>query len=91
MSVVMRLAAAGAVAAAAVICLAAPASADPGDDSCSGVARLVCAFIPTLPNLDHDIDLTKDPGALDGAVSDAPEGTQPVGSPPADSCIGGCF
>ena len=47
-------------AAATAICLAGPADADPGRNPCDGVALPVCAMVPMLPNLDHDIDLTDD-------------------------------
>lgn len=56
------------VAGATAIALAAPAGADPTDGPCGFTPIPICAFVPELPNLDHDVDLTKDPHALDGAT-----------------------
>jgi hypothetical protein len=50
--------------------LAPPASASP-DNPCGLRFNPVCAFVPTLPNLDHDVDLTTKP---DPANPDAPAG-----------------
>ena len=71
MSLVRALAlAAGGVTAAALFA-AAPAAADPGMPPC-GMLAPVCNMVPTMPELDHDIDLTKQqpPGA--GARSGEP-------------------
>lgn len=43
---------------------ASSASAAPGDGSCG--FNPLCLLVPALPNLDHDVDLTQDPHALDG-------------------------
>jgi hypothetical protein len=57
-------------AAVAAVSLAAPASADPSGGPCGFLPNPLCAMIPVLPNLDHDVDLTKDPNALvDGAAT----------------------
>lgn len=45
--------------------VAGPAAADPGSGPCTGF-DLVCHMVPVLPDLDHDIDLTKDPDPLTG-------------------------
>jgi hypothetical protein len=37
--------------------------------SCSLHLILLCSMVPALPNLDHDVDLTQDPHALDGAAT----------------------
>jgi hypothetical protein len=39
--------------------LAAPVSASP-DNPCRSTAIPVCAFVPVLTDLDHDVDLTTD-------------------------------
>ncbi|HME75610.1 MAG TPA: fibronectin-binding protein [Mycobacterium sp.] len=75
MSIIRKttIAAVGAVAAA--IYLAAPASADPNVSPCGLAFVPFCALIPVLPDLDHDVDLTKDPGAVSGAGGDLQPGT----------------
>lgn len=82
MSVIKKLAVAAASAAAAVIYLAVPANADPGNDPCTLAASFLCAFIPTAPDLDHDVDMTKDFGT---------DNTNPDAKQPTDICIGGCY
>jgi hypothetical protein len=49
----------------AAMTLAAPASASP-DNLCGATLIPICAFVPVLPGLDHDVDLTTgpDPDAL---------------------------
>jgi hypothetical protein len=66
MSIIRKttIAAVGAVAAA--MYLAVPAGADPNVSPCGLAFAPFCALIPALPDLDHDVDLTKDPGALSG-------------------------
>jgi hypothetical protein len=55
----------------------ATANANPGDmPPCPLQLALLCSMVPALPNLDHDIDLTQDPHALDG------EATMPGSSNP---------
>jgi hypothetical protein len=47
--------------------VAAPANAGPvGDDSCPLSMAFLCHFLPVAPDLDHDIDLTKDPATING-------------------------
>ena len=50
---------------------AAPASADPGNP-CGLLASPLCALVPIQPNLDHDVDLTKDPNGLTDDATTAP-------------------
>ena len=58
-------AAAGVVA----VALAAPAAADNGDmPPCQLELAMLCNMLPVFANLDHDVDLTQDPHALDGAT-----------------------
>jgi hypothetical protein len=47
----------------AAMTLAAPASASP-DNPCGATLIPICAFVPVLPRLDHDVDLTTGPDAL---------------------------
>jgi hypothetical protein len=49
--------------------LAVPAGADPGSDPCGAAAVFVCRLVPSMPDLDHDVDLTQDPGALNDGQS----------------------
>jgi hypothetical protein len=51
------LSAAGVCAVALV--LAPTAAADPGMPPCDGLLATVCGMVPIMPELDHDIDLTK--------------------------------
>jgi hypothetical protein len=56
--------------------VAAPASAEPGDDPCQLAATFLCRFVPMAPDLDHDIDLTQQPGtAVDAGPPAAPTNT----------------
>lgn len=56
----------------AAACAAAPAvaRADPGDDPCSHAMVMVCRFVPILPTLDGDVDLTGQPPPADPAYPD---------------------
>jgi hypothetical protein len=67
-------------AAVAAVSAVAPASADPSGGPCGLFSNPLCAFVPILPNLDHDVDLTKDPNALvDGAgTASVPDNTGPA-------------
>ena len=59
--------------------LAAPASAAPGDP-CELMVRLICTFVPIAPELDHDIDLTNNPGSPGGSPDNPPAAvTNPTG------------
>ncbi len=61
------VAAAGVVA----VALAAPAAADDGGmPPCQLKLAMLCNMLPVFANLDHDVDLTQDPHALDGAAVD---------------------
>ncbi len=70
-----------AVAAAAALALAAPATADPGMPPCAGLLAAICNMVPTLPELDHDIDLTK---------NQPPANLDQERLPPAEVCTLGC-
>jgi hypothetical protein len=50
----------------AALGLAPTAGADPSDDPCQLAVSFLCRFVPMAPDLDHDVDLTQDPGALNG-------------------------
>jgi hypothetical protein len=63
---------------------ATPADADPGGDPCRFGISLVCAFLPIAPDLDGDVDLTKQ---LPAANSAAP---QISSLPPVNPCLHGC-
>jgi hypothetical protein len=62
---------------------AAPAGPDPGDDPCR-LAISLCAFLPIAPDLDGDVDLTKQ---LPPGYSPAP---QISSLPPVNPCLHGC-
>jgi hypothetical protein len=71
--------------------MAAPAGAAPGDP-CQLAVTLLCRFVPIAPDLDHDIDLTKDPGTLNGQSLPAMPSADPKSddAPPTDPCLNGC-
>jgi hypothetical protein len=74
--------------------VAVPASADPGDDPCQLAVNFLCKFVPIAPDLDHDIDLTKNPADIDGQPLPQmpPAGDQdPENARPADICANGCM
>jgi hypothetical protein len=73
--------------------IAAPAGADTDDDPCQLAVNFLCKFVPMAPDLDHDIDLTKNPGAIDGqTLPEMPSGNLDVeGAPPAPVCLNGCI
>ncbi|BDB44028.1 hypothetical protein Mkiyose1665_02700 [Mycobacterium kiyosense] len=56
--------------------LAAPAVADPDFDPCRATFIPICRMAPTMPDLDHDVDLTQDPNGL---VPGQPGPSQPGG------------
>jgi hypothetical protein len=62
--------------------VAAPAGGDPGDDPCR--LAIACAFLPIAPDLDGDVDLTKQ---LPPGYSPAP---QISSLPPVNPCLHGC-
>ena len=65
-------------------CLAVPASAAPADDPCQGAMVLFCRLLPIAPELEGDVDLTKQMPASD------PAALLPDSLPPADICANGC-
>ncbi len=66
------------------VVLAPPAGADPGGDPCELAINFLCRFVPTAPNLDHDIDLTQ-PQPPD------PNAPPPESLPATDPCAAGCI
>jgi hypothetical protein len=58
--------------------LAPTAGADPADDPCQLAVSFLCRFVPMAPDLDHDVDLTQDPGALNGQPLPEPPAAEPV-------------
>jgi hypothetical protein len=64
--------------AAMAISLAGPAGADPDDGPCAHTMSLLCMMSPAFPNLDHDIDLTKDADPVTGQ----PASLEPSPPPP---------
>lgn len=44
---------------AASMLLSPPAQADKNDDPCSLRVTIFCRFLPIVPDLDHDVDLTQ--------------------------------
>ena len=64
--------------------LAAPASAEPGDDPCELATNFFCRFVPIAPHLEGDVDLTHS--------SRRPTRPRPPESlPPARPCSSGCI
>jgi hypothetical protein len=61
-----------------------PAAADPSDFSCPLKLFFVCRMVPVAPDLDHDIDLTKEPPPWASAVPPADS------TPAGDVCVDGC-
>ncbi len=59
--------------------------ADPDDNPCQMVAGLLCKFMPLAPELDGDIDLTKQQPPADPSVP------EPDMRAPADICARGCM
>lgn len=68
----------------AAVFLAVPASAEPGDNPCDLAVNFFCKFIPLAPDLEGDIDLTKQMPPAD------PNAPPPESLPPADICAAGC-
>jgi hypothetical protein len=75
---------AAAAALTAGLLLAAPATADPGDNPCELAISFVCRFVPIAPDLDDDVDLTQ-PQPID------PNAPPPESLPVADPCAAGCI
>jgi hypothetical protein len=78
------LIAAGAALAAGTL-FAIPASADPGGNPCDLAINYFCKFIPIAPDLEGDVDLTKDQLPAD------PNAPPPESRPVADPCAAGCI
>ena len=76
---------AAAAALAAGTLFAVPASAEPGDNPCEFTINYVCKFIPIAPDLERDIDLTKDQPPAD------PNAPPPDSLPVVDPCAAGCI
>jgi hypothetical protein len=70
----------------AVVGWVAPARAvaAPADDPCPLAAALLCRFVPIVPELDGDVDLTKQ------MPPDDPAAPAPDSLPPVDICASGC-
>jgi hypothetical protein len=76
---------AAAAALAAGTLFAVPASAEPVDNPCEFAINYFCKFIPIAPDLEGDVDLTKDrPPANPNAP---PPDSLPVVDPFAAGCI----
>ena len=65
--------------------LAAPATADPGDDPCEFAVNYFCRFIPIAPDLEGSIDLTQQQPPAD------PNAPPPELLPVVDPCVAGCI
>jgi hypothetical protein len=65
--------------------LAVPAQAEPGDNPCNLAVNFLCRFVPTAPDLDHDIDLTELQPPAD------PNAPPPESLPPVNPCAAGCI
>jgi hypothetical protein len=75
---------AAAAALATGVFVAAPASADPGDNPCELAVTFLCKFVPVAPDLDHDIDLTQQQPV-------DPTAPPPESLPVVDPCAAGCI
>ena len=65
--------------------LAAPATANPGDDPCEFAVNYFCRFIPIAPDLEGSIDLTQQQPPAD------PNAPPPESLPVVDPCVAGCI
>ncbi|BDD96329.1 Uncharacterised protein [Mycolicibacterium fortuitum] len=63
---------------------AVPAAADPITDPCQLAFSLFCRFVPMLPELEHNVDLTQNQPPADRAAP------PPENMPPPDPCAAGC-
>ena len=61
-----------------------PASADPGDYPCDLAINYFCRSIPIAPDLEGDVDLTKQQPV-------DPNAPPPESLPVADPCAAGCI
>jgi hypothetical protein len=64
--------------------MSAPAIADPSEDPCQLAVSFLCKFVPVAPELDGDVDLTKQLPPVDPSVA------PPDSRPPNDICAAGC-
>lgn len=72
--------------------VAAPANAGPLENPCPLAVSFLCAFVGSMPELDHDVDLTE--GASTSADEPIPQVTgvpDLLYGPPADVCAKGCI
>jgi len=83
--VLKRTVIAAAAALMAGLLLAAPATADPGDNPCELAINFLCRFVPIAPDLDHDVDLTRQQPPAD------PNAPPPESLPVVDPCAAGCI
>jgi hypothetical protein len=82
--VLKRTVIATAAALAAGLLLAAPATAEPGDNPCELAISFLCKFVPIAPELEGDVDLTQQqPGD--------PNAPPPESLPVVDPCAAGCI
>lgn len=65
----------------AALGVAAPAGADPADDPCQLAVTFLCRFLPIAPDLDHDVDLSQDPGAFSSQPLPETPAVEPVPQP----------
>jgi hypothetical protein len=70
---------------AAGLLLAVPATAEPGDNPCEFAVNFLCKFVPIAPDLEGDVDLTKDEPPAD------PNAPPPESLPVVDPCAAGCI
>jgi hypothetical protein len=83
--VLKRTVIAAAAALTAGLLLAAPATAEPGDNPCELAVNFLCKFVPIAPDLEGDVDLTQQLPPAD------PNATPPESLPVADPCAAGCI
>lgn len=69
--------------AATSVGLAPTAIGAPGDNPCKLAISIVCQFAPIAPDLEGDIDLTKQPDGISPILA-------PETAPPVDVCANGC-
>jgi hypothetical protein len=65
--------------------LAAPATAEPGDNPCELAVNFLCRLVLIAPDLEGDVDLTQQQPPLD------PNAPPPESLPVVDPCAAGCI
>ena len=80
-----RIVIAAAAALTAGLLLAAPATAEPGDNPCEFAINYFCRFIPIAPDLEGNVDLTQQQPPAD------PNAPPPESLPVVDPCAAGCI